>query len=79
MDSLEFSSNGVEKEQVNGQVNLQTINDVLSLDMSDSLMQAVDEGLLAIEPQNETKGVIHVPICLQHQLVILPMCPMCLP
>lgn len=77
MKSSRDFSNESAKETASGQPNLQTMNDLYSLELSQVLLQAMDAGML--QPEESGDGwVFHVPMCPTHLMVNLPKCLMCI-
>ena len=77
MKSSRDFSNESGEDTASGQPNLQTMNDLYSLELSQVLLQAVDAGML--EPEASGDGwVFHVPMCRAHMIVSLPKCLMCI-
>jgi hypothetical protein len=77
MKSSRDCSNESAKAMGNGQPNLQTMNDLYSLELSQVLLQAVDAGRLQPE-ERDGGGVFHVSMCPTHAMVNLPKCLMCI-
>lgn len=77
MRSSKTFSNESAKATGKEQLNLQTMNDLYSLELSQVLLQAMDAGM--IEPEASGDGwVFHVPMCGAHMMVSLPKCLMCI-
>ena len=77
MKSSRASSRESAEGTANGQPNLQTMNDLYSLELSQVLLQAMDAGML--EPEASPDGwIFHVPMCRAHMMVNLPKCLMCI-
>lgn len=58
-------------------VNLNQMNDLYSLELSQVLLRAMETG--AISPvQQGDKWVFQIQMCPRHQMVDLPMCLMCI-
>lgn len=56
---------------------ISTMADVYLLDLSDALQRATEEGL--IQPIETEAGMMYqLPICRNHLMVSLPICPMCI-
>jgi len=77
MRSSKTFSNESAKGTAKEQPNLQSMNDLYSLELSQVLLQAVDAGMLQPEEWNDG-WIFHVPMCRTHMMVSLPKCPMCI-
>jgi hypothetical protein len=77
MKSSRNFSNESAKATGKEQPNLQTMNDLYSLELSQVLLQALDAGML--QPEEWDDGwIFHVPMCRTHMMVSLPKCLMCI-
>lgn len=77
MKSSRTSSRESAEGTANGQPNLQTMNDLYSLELSQVLLQAVNAGML--QPQErEGAWIFQISMCPAHAMVNLPKCLMCI-
>jgi len=77
MASSARSRSESERETASAEPNLQTLNDLYSLELSQAFAQAIEAGM--INHFGETDGIqaFRVEFCPQHQMVLLPTCPGC--
>ena len=79
MVSSELYNNELAKETASGLQTLQTLNDLYLLELSQAFAQAIDAGM--IEPRttesSDSKWVFRVEFCPRHQMLLLPVCPLC--
>lgn len=73
--SLTESGKGTGVEEMN----LQTMSDLFSLELSQLLQQGLEENLLSVEPcETPNLAKVTIPICLIHQMAALPKCLLCI-
>ena len=77
MKSSRISPNESAKATAKERPNLQTMNDLYSLELSQVLLQAADAGMLKPEEAGDVL-IFHVPMCPAHMMVSLPKCLMCI-
>lgn len=78
MDSLGNSSLESAKVTEGGELILQTMSDLYSLELSAALLQAADAKMIAPVETTPTMLKFYVSVCRIHQMMMLPACPMCI-
>lgn len=79
MVSSSHFKNASEKETGVGVLNLQTLNDLFLIELSQTFAQAIEAKILLPHEMDELKntGIFVVRFCYGHQMVMSPTCSIC--
>ena len=67
----------LEKETASAEPTLATLNDLYSLELSQTFAQAIEAGMIEPFGKEEKLWAFRLEFCPQHQMVLLPTCPGC--